>query len=149
MGFSEERASPIIIRFRSKNARFNFFAQRKQLNNFTAQDIDFSGFDNEDTQRSNRNRNGGPGDNRGGPNGISNRMTLSPVYMQEHLTKANKDLLKLAKTELGNIFKFPGYAMNGEIRARRAELEKFFPIKCVGDITHLKRQFGRPPPPTS
>ena len=140
MGPSDEQhSSPIIIRFKTKCARWNFFAQKKKLIGFTHQYVDLTGF--EDSQHTPRKHNGTPNGATGGfEGGFGN-----PIYMQEHLTKRNKDLLKEARSALKENFDFPGYVMNGEVRARRVEKEKYYVIDCQADIDKLR---PRKPPPT-
>ena len=55
------------------------------------------------------------------------------VYLQEHLTQYNKDLLRETRTALQRTHKFPAYVKNGEIRAKVDETSKYVVINCRGD----------------
>ena len=161
---TDDRPSPIIIRFKSKRQRNHFFDQKNKLKNIAPLDVDFSnihGDMNNLFPRRGGSRGGSRGDSRGGSrggdsrggsrggarsrdsrsgdvsDGITQKVHLSPIYMQEHLTKRNKDLLKSAKAKLNGTFKFPGYVKNGEVRAKREEESKFVSITCEEDIEKL------------
>ena len=85
----------------------------------------------------------GPNASRGGYNNVARRHAKaesnkpSYIQMQDHLTQRNKELLKEAKLALQESYQFPGYVMDGQIRARRAEKEKYTVIKCSADIKKL------------
>ena len=147
---SEDRPSPIIIRFKTKNARFHFFSQKLKLKNITALDVDFTeitkdvfpggpprgGGNPVRGRRGGAASNGRSWDSREKKDGLT-QVKLSPIYMQEHLTKLNKDLLKLAREKLQDKFAFPGYVKNGEVRAKLTEASKYEPITCEQDIHKL------------
>ena len=120
--------SPILIRFQSKSDRVNFAAQKEKLKNVTSANIDLSGIQipkSIQTVLDERKKEGRTSSRtpRGGrkPANVSEAPTgPTPIYLQDHLTARNKDLLKEAKTALKTSFKYPGYVMDGEIRAKRA-----------------------------
>ena len=142
--------APIIIRFQSKSDRVNFVAQKEKLKNVTTESIDLSSvqvpkhiqeiLNQRKTTGAGR---AGPNASRGGYNNVARRHAKaesdkpSYIHLQDHLTQRNKELLKEAKVALQDSFKFPGYVMDGQIRAKRAENEKFTVIKCSADIKKL------------
>ena len=137
----ERGIPPIIIRFKSKHARYHFFSQKYKLKKFSKQDAK--------EQRRNGVGRGERGAFKNGgkrPGGANNPepFDLSKIFMQEHLTKMNKYLLKEARQALDGIFKYSGYVMNGQIRARLVEGGKFSVIKSVADIQALKLQHQTP-----
>ena len=134
LGKSEEYNVPILIRFRHKDARCDFFDQRKKLQGITSQDVDLSGFDsneNNNQQRGTKKRNDG-----------TVQVDITPIYMQDHLTSTNKDLLKLAKTELKDLCNYPGYVMDGEVRSKVSDGQRFIPIRCVSDVYRTKNMLS-------
>ncbi len=147
-----EHSSPIIIRFKTKFSRFNFFKQKHKLKGLTPAEVDLSGFEHDDSRQQRDSRDGGFGARggfgagRGGSDrGFGNggfpqpAINLNFIYMQEHLTKRNKDLLKAARAALKNDYDFPGYALNGEIRVKCTENDKYIVINSEADIEKLKR----------
>ena len=150
-----EPSSPIIIRFRSKSDRWNFAAQKEKLKNVTAADIDLSGIQvpkHIQTALEKRKTDGrGPRPARGGYKNATQRKPVvrdgsESIFLQDHLTQRNKDLLKEAKAAFKQTFQYPGYVMNGEIRVKRHEDEKFHVIKSSADIKALNALKPRPPP---
>ena len=151
----ERRAPPIIIRFNSKRDRFDFSAQKTKLKEFTTADVDFSKFKTElsshgdaASARGGFDRRGRGRGGRGGGTGRDGTKEFGgsfpdivPIYMQDHLTKFNKDLLKSAKQQLKEVgYEFPGYVMNGEVRAKFHKELKHVPINCESDIKKLVQQ---------
>ena len=155
-----EPNSPIIIRFTSKSARFNFVSQKGKLKNFTSADLDLSGIQIpkqilellESKQRNSvagrggsrgGSRGGFNNSSRGGSNGASSfgggGFTTTSIYLQDHLTKRNKDLLREAKDTLKGSFEFPGYVYHGEIRAKQNTNSKHHVIYTSADIQKLSR----------
>ena len=145
---SSDDNAPIIIRFESKSDRYNFVAQKEKLKNITSANIDLSSIKvpkNIQTILDQRKKEGktGPRSNRGGYHNVARRDAKAEsgeptsIFLQDHLTQRNKDLLKEAKTALRDHFQFPGYVMDGQIRSRRAENDKYFTIKCSADIRRL------------
>ena len=132
LGKSEEYNVPILIRFRHKDARCDFFDQRKKLQGITSQDVDLSGFGENDQQSGARKRDDG-----------NVQVDITPIYMQDHLTSTNKDLLKLSKTELENLCKYPGYVIDGEVRTKVSDGQKFLPIRCVSDVYRIKNRLSQ------
>ena len=55
------------------------------------------------------------------------------IYLQEHLTQYNKDLLKETRDALQRTHKYPAYVKNGEVRAKVNENSKYVVINCRGD----------------
>ncbi len=155
---SNDSASPIIIRFTSKSARFNFVAQKSNFKGATSADVDLSGIQLPQQIRAVMEKRGPLGGTRGGFNGARSRRPEgagiggdplsgafggggfgepTPIYLQEHLTKRNKDLLKEAKTNLRDSFRFPGYVYHGEIRAKKTQDSRHFVIRSSRDISNL------------
>ena len=122
----------IIIRFGSKRARYRFFGQRKKLSSrdksITSHDVDFTQFDVGDDANQHQNKAAKP------PTGPPPH---TKIFMQEHLTKMNKELLKMAKEQLKDICQFPGYVMEGEVRAKMSTNDKYIPIRCENDIAKI------------
>ena len=55
--------------------------------------------------------------------------------MQESLTRMNSDLLKAANQKASTLdYKYKGYVINGEVRVKSADGEKFIAIKCHSDL---------------
>ena len=155
----EGQTPPIIIRFRSKRQRFHFFNQKKKLQNIKS--VDFTditkgvvigamskavGGRGEETNRGRGERGrgrggrgrGGRGRGDGPSRGDSRPATEDlQIYMQEHLTKFNKELLKAAREKLNGKYQYAGYVKNGQIRARIKDGEDFLIISNHGDIDKL------------
>jgi hypothetical protein len=153
------RPSPIIIRFRGKRQRFHFFNQKQKLNNIKS--VDFTDITKGVVinaihkavggtgrgEGSNRARGrgegglGGRGRGHGAAPGNGGSSHPAPeelqIFMQEHLTKFNKELLKAARDKLREKFQYAGYVKNGQIRARIAEGQDFVIITNHGDIDRL------------
>ena len=55
----------------------------------------------------------------------------------------NKELLKKAKAELKEICQFPGYVIEGEVRAKVSSNDKYIPIRCESDIAKIMKKFGQ------
>ena len=153
LGSSDDptRPSPIIIRFKTKYARCSFFEQKRKLHNFTTKDLDLSLNDNTvvstststSTPRTSRNARDRATNFDGsfsGGLGSQQQIVMSPIYMQEHLTKRNKDLLKESKRVLKELYEFPGYVMNGEVRAKYSKADKFCVINSMKDIEKLRAE---------
>ena len=149
---SANNPSPIIIRFKTKNMRFHFFNQKKKLQDLSSTDLDFSDITNDLVVESfkkamnDRGRGCGRGRGRGrgrggrGAGQDEGRRQTFAIYMQEDLTKYNKDLLKAAREKLGDSYKWAGYVKNGEIRARKEEGMDYDLITCFADIDKLVRE---------
>ena len=61
--------------------------------------------------------------------------TGSKIYMQDHLTKYSKAILKATKANLeGPKFKYPAYVMDGEVRCKTAQGEDYTVIRCMSDL---------------
>ena len=147
LGF--ERRSPIIIRFTSKSSRFQFHSQRSKLVNISTQNVDYTNLPKVTVTEKPNTRGGGAsrgsrgaahaGDTRVNPNAIEGETEKHNIYVQEHLTKYNKDLLKEAKEVFGELdFEYPGYAKDGEVRVKQKTDSKPHIIRCRTDIKRLK-----------
>ena len=129
--------SPIIIRFSTKYARFDFFNQgMKKLKGFTSASFDFTKMKKRGVvpaatpavTRSNAAANVAESSlSADAPH------EASPVYLQEHLTSYNKTLLKETRAALQATHQFYGYVKNGEIRVKLNEQEKYAVITCTAD----------------
>ena len=151
LGF--DRRSPIIIRFTSKSSRYSFYSQRSKLNDISTQDVDYAGLPKvlEKPKRSGR---GGYGSSsRGGAaaahagvethrsNASEGETESHGIYIQEHLTKYSKDLLKEAKETFSTLnFEYPGYVKDGEVRIKRTADCKPQVIRCRTDIKRFKEE---------
>ena len=135
--------SPIIIRFSTKYARFDFFNQgMKKLKGFTSADFDFSKMHLKKrgvvpaatpaVTRSNKTSVDSAAAADPHPH-VDAPHDASPVYLQEHLTSYNKNLLKETRAALQATHRFYGYVKNGEIRVKLDEDEKYVVITCVAD----------------
>ena len=126
------------------------------MKNVTAADIDLSGIQvpkHIQTALEKRKTDGrGPRRARGGYKNATQRKPAvvrdgsESIFLQDHLTQRNKDLLKEAKAALQQTFQYTGYVMNGEIRVKRHEDETFHVIKSSADIKALHALKPRPPP---
>ena len=151
---SQEPRSPIIIRFISKSARFHFYNQRSKLKNII--DIDFSGLplpDEESDETAVRSRGGiSNRDTRGGRPHMTRSAARQlvtgaseiaengeiEIYVQEHLTKYTKDLLKETKDKLKDRgFAYGGYVKHGEVRVKKLPADKYTVIRCPSEIQNL------------
>ena len=125
---------PIIIRFSTKSARCDFARQSAlKLTGLTSAHLDFTKMKTRGvpaaTPATTRSR-------------TSNETTIvqppdaeaSNIYVQEHLTKYNKDLLTETRDILKDTHQYYGYVKNGEIRVKVAEHDKYTVISCKGDI---------------
>ena len=141
---------PIIIRFISKSARYNFFSQRWRLKEIDTSKINYDelpvvtprGQQNtgrgghQSTKYLLRGRNSA-----GGGDGAATHGESEPhsIFMQEHLTKHTKDLLTATKTALTELrFEYPGYIKDGEVRAKREGTDKPILIRSHTDIKKIK-----------
>ena len=69
---------------------------------------------------------------------VVNDVPLCDVFIQEHLTKATKALLKSTKDALtGKGFAYPGYVKDGEVRVRTFEFGPYEVITCDDDYKKL------------
>ena len=148
---SQEPRSPIIIRFTSKSSRFHFYNQRNLLKEII-DDIDFSNLPIPDDPEAlpTRTRSGAGRDTRGGrPMTRSTTRQLTgaqeiaqngeiEIFVQEHLTKYTKDLLRETKDKLKDKgFAYGGYVKHGEVRVKKAAEDKYTVVRCVSDIQDL------------
>ena len=61
------------------------------------------------------------------------------VYMQEHLTKYSRNLLKEAKETFSAMgFEYAGYIKDGEVRVKKTSADKPHTIRSKMDIQRLK-----------
>ena len=130
--------SPIIIRFSGKYSRYAFFNQRQKLKKITLSNVNLTNLPVIDQpQRETRGNRNSRDQVRDGaiPSGDSK------IYVQEHLTRYTKELLKVTKLSFGNDselqFKYPGYIMHGQVRFKRAENDKYEVIRCASDIKRV------------
>ena len=101
---SNDATSPIIIRFNSKSDRYNFFAQRSKFKNINSDKIDLNGIQipphmkaEMEQRRPARGKRGG---RRGGYNNVGTRAAKegpTPIFLQDHLTKRKKDVIKSSR----------------------------------------------------
>ena len=113
----------IIVRFRSKAARSNFFAQRKNLKDKSVEQL----LQAEGTVVA-------EGNNRRDQNDDKN----SKIYITESLTSFNGELLRQAKEiakPLG--YQFFGYTVNGEVRVKKGENSSYIAIKKLSDLENI------------
>ncbi len=133
--------SPIIIRFQGKGVRFSFFNQRHKLKSITSLDVDFRDLPTITPRAS--------GPPRGPPRQQSTTASStsdgsSKIFLQEHLTKYTKGLLKITKEKLTEEYDFPGYVMNGEVRCRKKEGDKFECVQSIRDLKKIMTESGIP-----
>jgi hypothetical protein len=113
--YAESKYPPaIIIRFKGKRLRCNFYDQKDKMRNFTTSNVDFSKFESPETP---------PAD--------------MSIYMTDHLTKMNSDLLSSAKRQLKETYEYPGYVLKGEVRVKLNRDSRYIPINCERDIARL------------
>ena len=124
---SRDDYAPIIVRFFKMDDRFNMYAKRFSLaaKKLTPQ---MAGLvENEEARmtyvsemkKANKNF----------------KHSRPAILIQDHLTKKNASLLKEAKKK-GREFKYtyPGYVYDNEVRVRRADGERFIPIRNMNDL---------------
>ena len=135
---------PIIIRFATKNARFDFVKQGQvKLKDLKSDMLDFSRLKKRVPPANvvvTRNRGASDlGASPAAPQDETNRRRSlendepTAIYLQEHLTQYNKDLLKETRDALQRTHKYPAYVKNGEVRAKVNENSKYVVINCRGD----------------
>ena len=144
---------PVIIRFISKSACYNFFNQRWKLKDIDTTKLDYS----ELPVVTPRGQNTAAGPGRGGHqtgskyplrtrNSVESDETPAygepenphSIYVQEHLTKQTKDLLRDAKAAFTPLhFEYPGYIKDGEVRAKREGTDKPILIRSKVDIENI------------
>ena len=146
---------PIIIRFVSKSSRYNFFSQRYKLNDIDTGKLSYTDLPVISPPKDR----GAPG--RGGKAAQTPRWNLRnrdhgeaavygetedphPIYLQEHLTKLTKDLLKETKTVFEGLgYEYPGYIKDGEVRIKYKGTDKPIPIRCATDIKRIQDEHQR------
>ena len=138
-------SGPIIIRFATKSARFDFVKQGLlKLKGITSSQLDFSKLKthqrpgsipptNVTVTRSKSSLGGDSNETNASNNPDDSVERDSPIYIQEHLTQYNKSLLSDTRAALQQTHRYPGYVKNGEIRAKLKENDKFVIIKCKAD----------------
>ena len=111
----------IIVRFRSKAARTNFFQQRSKLKGKTATSLGLERPQSTVPRAQN-------GEN----------ITSNKIFVLESLTPLNAELLKDAKAlaKYKN-YKFFGYTFNGEVRVKRDENSNFIAIRSKQDLPKI------------
>ena len=135
---------PIIIRFATKSARFDFVRQgNARLKNLTTADIDFTKM---------KKRNVPPQAtpavtrHRASTTEVTNNaaeydvIDPAPIYLQEHLTKYNKDLLTETRRILKDTHDYPGYVKDGQIRVKVNAGDRF---SVIATTTDLKKEHER------
>ena len=143
---SDSPRAPIIIRFRTKSDRFEFWSQRNKLKNISASALNYSNIpkpvppstprQSNRSQRQQHEHQHRPTNN--------NNNNHDSIYMQEHLTKLNKTLLKEAKTVFKDLAEYPGYVKNGEIRVKRSATDAYHIISSRLDILNVKKKLDPP-----
>ena len=102
----------IIIRFKNKCDKINFFRQKKLLN--TKKIKPNFGIKNSEGEYNN-------------------------IFMQESLTQYTSDLLKDAKLAASALnYKYTGYTINGEVRVKLSDGAKYISIKSPMDLKKIK-----------
>ena len=152
--------SPIIIRFTTKHARFDFFNQgMKKLKGLTTADFDFTklrkrGVIPPATPAVTRSGNkSSAADNPTAEHqpSFAVRDDDSLVYLQEHLTNYNRNLLKDTRAALKCTHQYYVYVKNGEIGVKLDENEKYTVITSTADYQRellLAKNRKRNPAPT-
>ena len=122
----------IIIRFRSKNARCSFYNQKKKLYGVSVEKLDLvDKGEVRDPSESKRAYN-----LRGKSSDTSKSKNF--IYLQESLTRMNNELLKSAKKMASTLdYKYKGYVINGEVRVKSADGEKYIAIRCKSDLKKI------------
>ena len=131
---------PIIIRFATKSARFDFVKQGNlKLRDISTADLDFTkmkvkGLKPAATPASTRSTNRSSMETApGAPDTVAASPATSKIYLQEHLTKRSKDLLTETRATLHDTHQYYGYVKNGEIRVKIREND-YSVISCASDI---------------
>lgn len=129
---------PIIIRFATKCARFDFVKQgQSKLKGLTSDKIDFTKIKKRGlppatvavTRRRAENEESEQPEQQ-----VAEDERSHPIYLQEHLTAFNKNLLRDTRAALDATHQYPGYVKNGEIRVKEKADSKYVVIKCDGDF---------------
>ena len=142
---------PIIIRFSTKSARCDFTKQGVKLKSITSANLDFSKLRTamrttkpqatpSVTRSVARASTEMPPAQHGSDD---SQQTASSIYLQEHLTTYNKDLLKEARAVLHDTHQYYGYVKNGEVRVKVSENDKYTIISCFSDIQKELQRVSR------
>ena len=149
---SVERPAAIILRFPTKFWRNEFYDQRDNLKTITQRDLDFTGVTEGMDLIARVQRNVAAATPEGKKKSYplrrqSTNHTASaapsasaldtPIFMAEHLTKRNQDLLKAAKIKCKGRYEFPGYFKDGEVRVKVDKAAKYVTIRCNSDLENL------------
>ena len=111
----------IIVRFKTKSARMNFYLQRKQLRNLTVDTLLGLGMPPDDEVTFGR-----------------EKRSKNFIYIMESLTPLNGELLRDAKLVAKDKgYKFFGYTFNGEVRVKKSEESNYIAIKCRSDLDNI------------
>ncbi len=146
-----EQRSPIIIRFNSKSAQYSFYNQRAALKNISTLDVNFAELPTptDYRERSSPHAIRGVRDGRGGgvaasgdsrsrePLVFGPNKTAHDVFIQEHLTKNTKTLLKDTKDALSTLDYAYVYVKDGSVRVKKYPNDKPTTIRCKDDIEKL------------
>lgn len=116
--------SPIIVRFKTKAKRMNFFHQKKKFYNLNQDQYD-TFYGPEEVAF---------GDEKEAKNDDEYRY----IQIVESLTNFNANLLKMVKEKTKGLnYEFPGYIINGQIRVKKTEASKYTVIRKKSDIDKL------------
>ena len=118
----------IIVRFKSKGARNNFFSQKYKLKSKTAAQL--LSIDQVSLNTKTRQQRASAK--------IAETEEKGKIYITESLTSMNGDLLRQAKERAKQLnYKFYGYTVNGEVRVKKTETSKFIPIRQSSDLENI------------
>ena len=113
---SRKATTPIIVLFKTKSDRNNFFKQKRNIFSVSAEQI---------VQYSNDTDDDGEVSMPGLEDGTQNNRKKGPLFINESLTHTNRILLKEARSISKQLsYKFAGYTVNGEVRVTKERFTK-------------------------
>ena len=129
-----------------------FFSQRHKLKDISTLDVNYTDLPQVIRRNESSGGRGGRG-GRGGGHGVgqprrteavAGETEENKIFVQEHLTKYTKDLLKEAKQTFSALdFEYAGYIKDGEVRVKQTAADKYQTIRSKADIKRIKDEAGR------
>lgn len=121
--------APIVIRFDRMSYKCNFFDQKSVIAELPPSTCELEEDDAERAEYVKSMKIYNPRFNKERP----------AFYIQEHLTRYTAELLKQTKIKARLCgYKFPGYVMNSEVRARKVEGGRYIVIKEMKDLDKIQ-----------
>ena len=126
---SRKATAPIIVLFKTKSDRNNFFKQKRNIFSVSAEQI---------VQYSNDTDDVGEVSMPGLEDGTQNNRKKGSLFINESLTHTNRILLKEARSISKQLnYKFAGYTVNGEVRVRKSDHSEHIAILSKKDLLKI------------